>query len=478
MTYESRALVRLWKFRLVSQGQLPAVADRLPATPQVVNSPEASSYSEIYRAAFYSADDWLAFQQHITADGLVRFDSATERISPALAEAWQWSADETEVTLNLRQGVKWSDGTPFTTQDIQFWFNDIQRNPNVTRTVPIDEYGFDAALTVIDPYTLKFEFSSPVSSDDLHRTQGAWNMVGPAHYYRNFHPQFNPNIDGYHQLLEKIAEGPFTDPNRPVVQAWKLVDVEPGVGVVAERNPYYWKVDRSGRQLPYIDVLDFAVEWSPVAPEDSLSELLNEVSRIPLDTSGGSDLRSLVEMAGSVLDLVSGRPDVYSPQEIDILDAELRFLRGVARRLQEVNGDTEKLPRREQRILAALSALFRERSDTLATGTGRASMAVWVAVAKGRTDAPSNGLRVYLQPPFRRSNGQKLPAMYIARSQIDGKVLWAQVACYYATDEWSRVVTDVVMQKPVYVDGLLKLEVEITDWGPDSLQGYTDDACV
>ena len=461
---------------LVANGTLPPVVDRLPPNPQVIKSKTPSGYSDMYRAAFYDVGDWNAFQNFMTGDGLVRFDPDTESYVPNVAERWEWSADGTEITLHLRPGLRWSDGTLFTSEDVQFWFADIQHNPNLVDVVPLRQGRTDAELTVVDAYTVRYAFESPVLAGELEGLVQANNRLWPAHYYRRYHPLHNPHLTAYDELRERIAARPFIDVDRPVLQAWRVYDLDPEVGVLAERNPYYWKVDEEGRQLPYIDILDLSLDTTPIVIRESLSLLEDAVSLVPRDSSGGTDLRFLLDSARTLVHAMDNLADVYSSEEREVLDAELRFLEEVAGELWQVDGETQQLPLRAQQLLSGLGTIFGER-ERIGELDYRARMSVWVKVTYGTLKVRSNGLRVYLQSPFRRRNGDKMPERFIARSQVEGERRWAEIACYFGK-EGDEVVTDVLYREPVKNDeGRFVASVHLADWGRNSPQASTDEAC-
>ena len=223
---------------------------------------------------------------------------------------------------------------------------------------------------------------------------------------------------------------------------------------------------------------DLSLELSPISLNESLGQLEISISQVPADTPWGTDLRSLLESARTVLDLVDTQPDVYSSSEMEILDAELRFLREVAGKLEEFSGDVERLSRNVRRILTGLMAVFSDRAEKSEQRAARSSMKVWVEVVEEDLETPSNGLRVYLRSPLRRANGKRLPERFIDRSQVEGKERWAEVACYYAKDERSDLVTSIVYQEPVYpAEGPLIVEVELTDWGSNSAEIHIDELC-
>jgi len=125
----------------------------------------------------------------------------------------------------------------------------------------------------IDDYTIRFNFAYPNWILPYTLAQGFWvwdPMCSPRHYLEQFHPKYNPELEGDYTLLgeKRIC---YSNPDHPVIYAWMPVEYEAGVRFVLERNPYYWKVDTAGNQLPYIDRI---ISEEVVDPEVRLLKLL------------------------------------------------------------------------------------------------------------------------------------------------------------------------------------------------------------
>src|SRR5690606_1500088 len=106
---------------LVAQGSLPPVEERLPVTPLVVEPTEQIGvYGGAWRTAIVGGLDLAWLDRTVAYDYLVRWDPAWEAVIPNIAESWEASADSRTYTFTLREGHKWSDGAPFTVDDILF----------------------------------------------------------------------------------------------------------------------------------------------------------------------------------------------------------------------------------------------------------------------------------------------------------------------------------------------------------------------
>ena len=177
---------------------------------------------------------------------LIEINRASQQTEPALAKSWKTSPDGRVFTLQLRKGIRFSDGHPFDADDVVFSFA-VYMDENVDspqRDLLIID-GKPLTVTKVDQYTVRFTLPRPYAAAE--RLFDGLAML-PKH------------------LLEKsYREGKF-------VQAWslntaaseiaglgpfRLKQYVPGERVVLERNPYYWKVDSKNERLPYLDELTF-----------------------------------------------------------------------------------------------------------------------------------------------------------------------------------------------------------------------------
>lgn len=254
---------------LVEKGELPPVEQRLPEEPLVVEPVESiGQYGGTWHRAFLGVKDFHALGRLIYEAVLRWPRNPADPIQPGLAKEWKWSKDGTELTLYFRKGLKWSSGAPFTVDDIIFWWEDIELDTNIT-AAPHGEWMVDGQpmeLEKIDDYTIKLKFAGP---NGLAETVGLafhgcqwplgferFGFFAPRHYLEQFHPKYNPDSD-YVTFEEKVFN---LNPELPVMYAWKVAQWEAGATeMVAERNPYYWKVDPEGNQLPYIDRIHYTL---------------------------------------------------------------------------------------------------------------------------------------------------------------------------------------------------------------------------
>lgn len=244
---------------LVQAGKLPPVEERLPENPLVFDVEKIGQYGGTIRTfQFGHPDRW-----HISKSTMRQYlfgvpptmeafseKGIMEAMEPNIAERGEWNPDATELTIYLRKGIKWSDGHPFTADDILFAWDDMEFNPDF-KPRPESRLlvkGEAPKLEKIDDFTLKWTFPSPAPTYIAIAFHGR-TLITPKHYLKDFHPRYNPNAT--YKELNEIKD--FWNPERPTMTAWKMVKYDTTQEAIVERNPYYWGVDQEGNQLPYID---------------------------------------------------------------------------------------------------------------------------------------------------------------------------------------------------------------------------------
>ncbi|MGH2561266.1 MAG: ABC transporter substrate-binding protein, partial [Thermomicrobiales bacterium] len=181
---------------LVQAGQLPPVAERLPPEPLVVTPKSVGQYGGTLFGGSMAPETTSDLQVGMVT-GLFRFSNDLAETFPEVATGYEFNADYTSCTIILRQGIMWSDGQPFTANDVMFYFEDWQFNPELYPTVPGQWIvgGERIGVTMIDDYTLQFTFAVPNPAFNLIHYSGApvepWR---PRHYVEQFHITYNPNV--------------------------------------------------------------------------------------------------------------------------------------------------------------------------------------------------------------------------------------------------------------------------------------------
>ncbi len=251
----------------VDSGELPPVEERLPENPLVVLPVKSiGQYGGTWHRGWRGPADFHCYGR-INYEPMLRWPRDPEDpVQPGLAETWEWSDDGTELTLHLRKGLKWSDGEPFTVDDIIFWWEDIENDSNITAAIHAEWIvnGEPMTLEKIDDTTITLKFAGPNGLAEtvglaFHGNQWPLNFerfgfFAPRHYLEQFHPKYNASAT--YEEFEAKADDYNTE--RPVMTPWHPTEWGEGADhMLATRNPYYWKVDVEGNQLPYIDEVYF-----------------------------------------------------------------------------------------------------------------------------------------------------------------------------------------------------------------------------
>ena len=259
--------------KFVTTGKLPPVAERLPKEPMVyktANMPDGPGvYGDVMRHViggrpegwnFWAGQSYgwggidIGLVECLTRTGpLFEVNPADLQPMPNLAKAWEWSEDGKTLTVHLIEGAKWSDGAPFNTADIEFYWNDIVMDPEVTPLMGASQatYG-NGNLEVIDDYTFKMTFDTAFPESVLYSMAYGNFCPGPSHILKPKHPKYGGES---YESFQKAFPSDFM--NFPTMGAWAVVEHRPDDIVVLRRNPYYWKVDETGQQLPYLDEMQY-----------------------------------------------------------------------------------------------------------------------------------------------------------------------------------------------------------------------------
>ncbi|MEK1853948.1 MAG: ABC transporter substrate-binding protein [Phyllobacterium sp.] len=266
--------------KYVKTGELPPVKDRLPKEPLVFktgNMPDGIGvYGDTLRHVIggrpegwnYSAGQsqgWggidIAMSECLTRTApLFQVEAKDIEPLPNLAKAWEWSADGHKLTMHLIEGAKWSDGVAFDADDVMFYWEDNVLDPNVSplNGATQESFGPGTTLRKIDTYTVEWTFKEAFPRQYLYAMAYGTFCPGPAHILRTKHPKYAQTT--YDQYKNGF---PPEYMNIPVMGAWVPVEYRSDDIIVLRRNPYYWKVDEAGNQLPYINELHYKLStWA------------------------------------------------------------------------------------------------------------------------------------------------------------------------------------------------------------------------
>ena len=266
---------------LVKGGKLPAVKDRLPSEPMVLKPlSEVGKYGGTWRRGFLGPGDWENGNRLNASDKLLFWDPTGTKIVPSVAKSWEQSADGKIIRVNLRKGMRWSDGAPFSADDFVFWFEDLYSNKDIV-SAPIADMspgGKPGKVVKIDDTTVEFQFENPhflfidfLAGDTLigggqsvRQSQGTtYGAYAPKHYLKQFLPKYSSEqavndkakAEGFENWVKMLHFKKDWTLNTalPTIGPWKTTNPINTPTWVLERNPYYWAVDTAGNQLPYID---------------------------------------------------------------------------------------------------------------------------------------------------------------------------------------------------------------------------------
>ncbi len=251
--------------KLVEEGKLPTLEERLPKEPAVLQPADAiGTYGGTLKRVWKGpSDKWgvrkLVGERFVTGgpDG---------KVYPNVAKGWDIQDDGRTYIFYLREGMRWSDGHPVTADDVLFWWDmktdpDVDGPPNRAWTVG----GELPKWEKVDDYTVKISFAETNATLlEFIASEGHARMVAPKHYMKKYWPKYSSEeevqklvdeagYDSWQQLYDSKYQWPDKNPDRPVITAWIAANDPSSTHFILERNPYYWKVDNAGNQLPYID---------------------------------------------------------------------------------------------------------------------------------------------------------------------------------------------------------------------------------
>lgn len=263
---------------------LPPVAERLPINPRIVDGVDGiGEYGGTWRMGTRGGGDEVIYVRTVGYHNLVRWSIDWTEVIPDVAESFEINDEGTVFTFYLREGMRWSDGAPFTADDILFAFNDIYLNPEVFPAPPTWLVSGDAPVVVekIDDYTFRCTFAAPngMFMQQLATPNASTLTAMPKHYLSQFHASYaEPEdleelmaeagvelwTDLFNQRGGSVAGKPNTlwsNADLPTIYPYEVVDpLGPNATQVRlVRNPYFYVVDSAGNQLPYIDEVVYNV---------------------------------------------------------------------------------------------------------------------------------------------------------------------------------------------------------------------------
>ena len=262
---------------LTEAGKLPAVEERIPGLEYIYRlSVPTGKYGDDVQFAVENADEMTG---ELVSEGLFQY-SDTGTVAPNIAEHYTVNSDFTTYTIELRPGMRWSDGVPFTADDCLFFYEklclpEVFGEPLWECFKVYDEKGNTQKATFRKVDTYRFEVSFPQSKPEflgqLIRQGGI--CFAPEHYYVNLLPEYmgadaakakaaDMGFESTEEMLRKTVTMAWNMPGVPTLNPYVISTEEGKRDVTGDyyefvRNPYYWKIDSLGQQLPYMDRLGF-----------------------------------------------------------------------------------------------------------------------------------------------------------------------------------------------------------------------------
>lgn len=169
--------------------------------------------------------------RYLTGGVLIRMNRQTQALEPELAESWKVSKDGRQISFKLRAGVSFSDGTPFSAEDVAYTVKQLMDPALHSATGDAFRSGpGDVATKVLSPTQISITFPAPVAGLDRQFDQVAM-------------------LSSHSAKKEMAVLGPFM-----------VADYKPGASVLLKRNPNYWKTDAQGHKLPYLDAIQLDIQ--------------------------------------------------------------------------------------------------------------------------------------------------------------------------------------------------------------------------
>ena len=286
LTFKENPNIKALNAKIKGNKALPSVADRLPSEPLVVAPFDAigtygGTLQTISNATEAGTSENIS-HRHVN---FVRFSEDLKTVVPHVAKSMSASADYTEFTFKLRKGHKWSDGEPFTSEDVVFWWENLSTDTNVIKKLKSQWKTGDTPMTVTAPDAQTVVFKFAVSKPSFFEVLASTHIqpFQPKHFLGQFHPAINPNANalakqagfenGYAVIKFYFGGSDWKDVPSPYLKdpTFAKVNALPGKRAVVPTleshliiedskdgrrvaaNPYFFAVDTQGNQLPYID---------------------------------------------------------------------------------------------------------------------------------------------------------------------------------------------------------------------------------
>lgn len=255
---------------LVSTGALPAMKKRLPLVPRVVSLEEKGRLPGRHGGTVRMLIGRQKDIRLMTINGYARLVGFDEQLNlqPDILESYE-QVDGKIFTFRLRAGHRWSDGSPFTSEDFRYNWEDVLTNKDLRRRGLPREFlsgGKPPVFEVIDELTVRYTWDTPHPGflQSLASAQ-ALTLALPSAYMKQFHVDYvgeekvaeaikKYRVETWPDLHTKLSRSYRPEnPDLPTLDPWRNTTAPPAQQYIFERNPYFHRVDENGLQLPYID---------------------------------------------------------------------------------------------------------------------------------------------------------------------------------------------------------------------------------
>ena len=266
----------------IAAGKRPPVAQRIPDSPLVVTFDGKSTVPGRHGGTLNMIIGRSRDVRMLVVYGYARLAGYDTRLQivPDILESLEVQ-DGRSFTLKLRKGHRWSDGKPFTTEDFRYYWEDVANNAELSPTGPPRDLLVDGQppkFEILDELTVRYSWAKP-NPDFLPRMAGASPLFiyRPAHYLKKYHKKYSAKVQEaeksgtakrrwsqIHNRLDNMYQ--FDNPELPTLQPWINTTKPPADRFIAERNPYFHRIDEKGRQLPYLDRVVLSVSDAKLIP--------------------------------------------------------------------------------------------------------------------------------------------------------------------------------------------------------------------
>jgi peptide/nickel transport system substrate-binding protein len=263
----------------VARGKLPRVEERVPKEPAVAELERIGSPGGELRMLMGGPKD----TRMMVVYGYARLVGyiPSLKLTPDILKSLDVE-DNRIFTLHLRKGHKWSDGQPFTSEDFRYWFEDVAQNRYLSPSgLPVSmlPQGEAPRFEVLDETAVRYSWTrpNPLFLPDLAGPSPLY-IYRPSNYLKQFHQKYAEKTDldalvkqanqrnwaALHNKLDSMYRN--DNPDLPSLEPWILKTKPPADRFVFERNPYYYRIDEAGHQLPYIDRVFLSIADSKIIP--------------------------------------------------------------------------------------------------------------------------------------------------------------------------------------------------------------------